>query len=66
MMMSHTGCENMLGSRSIGPNENISNEHGEVRKCAEGVGGMDPSVWPVNTPPSTDVVSVIAGICDAL
>lgn len=38
----------MLGGWSIDPNENISNEHGAVRKCA---GGMDPSVWPGITPP---------------
>lgn len=41
----------MLGGWSIDPNENISNEHGAVRKCA---GGMDPSVWPGITPPSLE------------
>lgn len=50
VMMSHTGCENMLGGRSFGPNENISNEHRAMRKCAKGAGSMNLSVWPVITP----------------
>lgn len=55
--MSHTGCENMLGGCSIGPNDNISNDHRALRKCPEGAGGMHLSVWPVISPPSIDIVS---------
>lgn len=58
MMMSHTGCENMLGGHSIGPNDNISiNDHGAVRKCAEGAGDVHWSVWPVISLPFVDVES---------
>ena len=60
-MMSHTGCENMLGGRSVGPNENISDERGALRKCAEGAGGMALSVWPVITPTSIDGGSDMGG-----
>lgn len=66
VMMSRTGCENTLGGRSIGPNENISDERrAEKRKSAEGAGGVDLSVWPVITPPPgplfVDVVSEMGG-----
>lgn len=56
-MMSHTGCENMLGGRSIGPNDNISNDHRALRKCPKGAGSVHLSVWPVISLPSIHIVS---------
>lgn len=48
----------MLGGHSIGPNDNISiNDHGAVRKCAEGAGDVHWSVWPVISLPFVDVES---------
>ena len=66
VMMSLTGCENMLGGCSTGPNENISNEHGAEGKPADRVGGMDLSVWPVITPPPLPLLCECCGTCDAL